>query len=270
MNCVRLFALLAGSCCTASLLFGQLAISTHSGLIQFTSGSVYLQDKLIRKTATNLPDVKKGEELRTAEDSNAEILLTPGVFLRLGSQSSVRMDANALSNTRLTLLTGTAMIEADELLDGNAVTITVGNKPIEFLKPGLFRLSAEPASVAAIKGEALVAGSDNITVKKGKELALNDAVPQLGKFHLNKKDDLFLFSDARSADSAYATGVASHSLAGSGFSCTGSSWYLMGGVGMYSYVPCNGIFSSPFGYAFYGLDYGMMYGGPFYYVPPAA
>ena len=177
--------------------FGQLTISTHSGLIQFTSGSVLLDDKEVHKTTTNSLEMKNGSVLRTEKDGNAEVLLTPGVFLRIAPDTSVRMDANSLSDTRVALLSGSAMVECDELLKGNSVAFTIADKQIEFQKNGLFRLEANPPAIAAIKGEAYVAGDVNMTVKKGKLLQLDSAVPQLSKLHLNKKnDELYQFSDA--------------------------------------------------------------------------
>lgn len=268
----RVWTVLLGGLTAASMSFGQLTISTHSGLIQFTSGSVLLDDKEVHKTTTNSLEMKNGSVLRTENDGNAEVLLTPGVFLRIAPSSSVRMDSNSLSDTRVALLSGSAMVECDELLQGNSVAFTIGDKRIEFRKNGLFRLEADPPAIAAIKGEAYVAGNINMTVKKGKLLQLDSAVPQLSKLHLNKKtDELYQFSDARSADSAYATGVTASSLFSSGYSCTGglsSGWYYMRPVGMYSYLPCSGAFTSPFGYSFLGLNNGYLWTGPNYYAPP--
>jgi hypothetical protein len=253
----------------ASLSMAQVAISAHSGLLQFTLGSVFLADKPIHKTATNLVEVKPGQVLRTGSDGKAEVLLTPGVFLRLDNDSSVRMDSNALTNTRVTLLSGTAMVECDELLADNAVAFTVGKFPVELRKKGLYRLDADPPGVATIKGEAFVAGDLNLTVKQKKFVALNAAVPQPEKFKLDKKNDLYAFSKARSEDSVYATGVTSSSLYSAGYQgCTGSGWYLMSGVGMYSFLPCTGMYSNPFGYSFLGLNYGYMWDGPGYYMAP--
>jgi len=269
MSTFRLWTVLLGGLAAACTSFGQLTISTHSGLIQFTSGPVFLDDNEIHKTTTNSLEVKRESLLRTGSGGNAEVLLTPGVFLRLGPDSSIRMDANSLSDTRVALLSGSAMVECDELLQGNSVAFTIADKKIEFRKNGLFRLEANPPAIATIKGEAFVAGNINMAVKKGKLLQLDSAVPQLSKVHLNKKDDLYQFSDARSADSAYATGVTASSLLSSGYSCGGrSSWYYMSPVGMYSYLPCNGMFSSPFGYYFLGLNNGYLWNGPYYYAPP--
>ncbi len=54
--------------------------------------------------------MEKGQTLAT-EDARAEVLLTPGVFLRLGSHSSFKMVSNLLSDTRLEVLSGTAIVE---------------------------------------------------------------------------------------------------------------------------------------------------------------
>ena len=48
-------------------------------------------------------------------DGKAEILLTPGVYLRLGSDSSVKMISNSLANTEVTVSQGEAMVEVDEI-----------------------------------------------------------------------------------------------------------------------------------------------------------
>ncbi len=266
----RVTALIAGGLATAALCFAQMAISTHSGLVQLTVGSVFLDDKPLHKTTTNMIEVKPGQVLRTGKDGNAEILLTPGVFMRLGNDSSVRMDANSLSNTKVTVLSGSSIVECDELLSDNAVSFTVGKHLVQLRKKGLFRLEADPPAVAAIKGEAFVADNINEPVKQGKLLQLDSDDPKPQKFHENN-DDLVAFSKARSEDSVYATGVTSSSLYSSGYTgCTNSSWYPMGGVGMYSYVPCNGMIANPYGLYMLGLNNGYLWGGPYYYVPPYA
>lgn len=272
MSPIRAIALIAGGLATAAFSLGQMAISTHSGLVQLTVGSVFLDDKPLHKTVTNMVEVKPGQILRTGKDGNAEVLLTPGVFLRLGNDSSVRMETNSLSNTKVAVLAGSSIVECDELLSDNAVSFTVGNHLVQLRKKGLFRLEADPPAVAAIKGEAVVADSVNSqVVKQGKLLQLDSADPKPVKFHQNKNDDLVAFSKARSEDSAYATGVTSSSLYSAGYTgCSNSSWYLMGGVGMYSYLPCSGMFSNPYGLYMLGLNNGYLWSGPSYYMPPYA
>jgi len=63
-------------------------------------GRAYLGDKPVEPKLGQFPDIKENQEFRT-EDGRAEILLTPGVFLRLGENSSVRMLSTRLTDTRV-------------------------------------------------------------------------------------------------------------------------------------------------------------------------
>ena len=248
-------------------LFAQYTISLHSGAVQYSSGTVMIDDHPFQKTVTNAPQVKKGERLTTGVDGIAEVLLTPGVFVRMVENSSLRMDEVLLTDTRVSVLQGSMMVECAQMEKDNAVVFTLAGQTIEIRKPGLFRISADPPSVSVIHGEVFVSGGLNATVGSGKELALNSAVPALKKYSV-VKDDLYQFSETRSADSAYASNVASNSLFSSGSTCLGSTWFWMSAVGMYSYIPC-GSYMSPFGYPFFGMNYGYLYDGyPYYYAPP--
>jgi hypothetical protein len=253
---------------SASLL-GQSTISVNSGLIQYTSGAVTVGDQPVHKTTTNILSLKKDDVLATGADGAAEVLMTPGVFVRMVGEASLRMDSISLADTRVTVLTGSVMVECVELIKDDHVTFFVsavpGSPAIEVRKPSLFRIDATPPQVSVVQGEVFAAG---VTVTKNRTLALNAAVLHAEKFKLNKQEDLYMFSEARSADSAYASNVASHSLYAAGGTCFGSSWYFMNPVSMYAYLPCNG-FNNFFGYPFFGVNYGYMYGGiPYYYPPP--
>jgi hypothetical protein len=266
----RFFCLASALFLACSLLPAQSAISLHSGLLQYTSGSVLIENKPALKTTTNLLGVKKGETLSTGADGAAEVLLTPGVFLRMVENSAIRMDGVALTDTRVSILQGSVMVECDEISKDNNVLFTVASHEIEVRKKGVLRIDFDPAKLSVVQGEAYVADSTNMTVSSGKSVMLSAAVPQPVKYALNKKtDDLYLFSQTRSADSAYATNVVSQSMYNTGSSCFSNSWYYMQPVGMYAYLPC-GQFVSGFGYPFYGLNNGYMYtGNPYYYPPPS-
>ena len=101
----------------ASAALAQSVISARSGLIHYVEGRVYLGDQLVESKFGTFPEVKENATLR-AEQGRAEILLTPGVFLRLGENSSFRMVTNRLIDTRLEFLSGSAVIEADDLHEG--------------------------------------------------------------------------------------------------------------------------------------------------------
>src|SRR5271154_1713231 len=90
----------------AAPLIAQYTISLHSGSIQYSTGTVLIDDQPFQKTTTNAPVVKKGERLTTGTDGIAEVLLTPGVFVRMVGNSGLRMDEVLLSDTRVALLQG--------------------------------------------------------------------------------------------------------------------------------------------------------------------
>ena len=79
----------------ASLAWGQQAISARSGMIHYIEGDATIDGTAIHPKFAAFPDVKNGQLLATGE-GRAEVLLTPGVFLRLAENSSVRMLSNAL------------------------------------------------------------------------------------------------------------------------------------------------------------------------------
>jgi hypothetical protein len=102
-------ALAAGS---IAALAQSAVISARSGLIHYVEGQVYVGDQLVETKFGVFPEVKENQQLKT-EEGRAEVLLTPGVFLRLGENSSFRMITNRLIDTRLEFLSGRAIVEAE-------------------------------------------------------------------------------------------------------------------------------------------------------------
>src|SRR5437588_9754366 len=88
---------------TSFVASAQSVISAKSGLIHYAEGRVYLGDKLVESQFGSFPDIKGNGQVRT-EDGRAEVLLTPGVFLRIGENSSIRMVTNRLIDTRVEFL----------------------------------------------------------------------------------------------------------------------------------------------------------------------
>src|ERR1700680_5108480 len=95
--------------------FAQSVISAHSGVIHYTEGKVSVDDKVFEQKTAEFAELKEKSVLKT-EEGRAELLLTPGVFLRVGENSAVRMLSNHLSDTRVEVLNGEALIECDQLL----------------------------------------------------------------------------------------------------------------------------------------------------------
>src|SRR5207302_6844894 len=91
--------------------FAQSVISAHSGLIHYVEGRVLLDGKPVEVKISAFPEIKENMEFRT-EDGRAEVLLNPGVFLRMGENSSIRMLSTKLSDSQIEFLSGSAVIES--------------------------------------------------------------------------------------------------------------------------------------------------------------
>ena len=152
----------------------QSVISTRSGVIHFFEGAVYLAGQPLESRLGKFPCIAEGAELRTAQ-GRAEILLTPGVFLRIGESSAIRMLANGLSDTHVELLAGSAIVDAAEPGSDTSVTLSYRDWKLHFLEQGVYRIDAEPPRLWVRRGlaevTAAVAG-EPVSVPQGMYLPL--------------------------------------------------------------------------------------------------
>ncbi len=250
----------------AGLVFGvlvagsanaQYVISAHSGVVQYVEGAAFLNDNPVEPRAGQFPDVKNNQVFRT-EQGKAEILLTPGVFLRLGEDSSVRMVSNQLSDTSVEVLGGSAMVECDDLAKDNAIALLYKGNSILLVKHGLYRVDAVPGLLKVYDGEAIVKGeSGQLTLHKGKQTLLNGAL-MAENFDTKADDELYRWSDRRSGYLAKANVSSATSLSsgytgygGYGYGSMWSGWQFNPMFGLYTFVPLDGYLFSPFGYGFW-------------------
>ena len=247
----HLFRLGVAAAAVTSGCFAQNVISAKAGLVHHTEGAVYVGDKEISVGRGEYPEMKAGEVLRTA-DGRAEILLTPGVFLRVSENSSVKLNDTRVENVRMELLSGTVLIEAGEVGKYDSIQIKVGACDIDFPKRGLFRIDADPARLRVYDGEALViAGAEPLKVKEGRAAMLNGVVTA-EKFDKNAGDAFHRWAGRRAGYMAAANvSVAKSILDGNRGGWNTSGWQYNPYFGMFTFIPANGIYFSPFGYAYY-------------------
>ncbi|HLY15599.1 MAG TPA: hypothetical protein VKR61_00175 [Bryobacteraceae bacterium] len=268
---VGILALAAGS--IAAL--GQSAvISARSGLIHYVEGEVYVGDQAVDSKFGSFPEVKENQILKT-DEGRAEVLLTPGVFLRLAENSSFRMITNRLIDTRLEFLSGSAIIEADDILKDNSITVVYQDATVHVAKKGLYRIDASPAELRVFDGLAdVTSGGNTVEVKEGHLLAFDTMA--VHRFDKTTTDALNRWSERRAEYVSMANVSAANSLRTSMFSGDpffSSGWYFNPFFGMYTFVPgLNGMgyspFYSPYGYAFWNpFNVYMAYMPGYYYNP---
>jgi len=144
----------------------QLVISTHSGIVHFFEGTVYVDDQPLESHPGKFSGVPKGGELRTAEGC-AEVLLTPGVFVRIGKRSTIRMVDNELSHTRVELVAGSAVVDSEKPNSGTSVTLTYRNWSVRFLDQGVYRIDSDPPRLWVLEGNAEVSSDNHEMVSVG-------------------------------------------------------------------------------------------------------
>jgi hypothetical protein len=154
------FSALAALTALAFPANGQSVIATRSGVVHFFEGAVYLNDKPLEPHLGRFPNMAEGAELRTAY-GRAEVLLTPGVFLRVGEMSAIRMVANDLSDTRVELLAGSAIVDSVEPSPSTAVTLIYKDWKVRLLRKGVYRIDSEPPRLWVRQGEAEVSAGDS-------------------------------------------------------------------------------------------------------------
>src|SRR5579871_6851989 len=241
---------------TGFVASAQSVISAKSGIIHYVEGRVFLNDQLVESKFGEFPDIKENQQVRT-EEGRVEILLTPGVFLRLGEHSAIRMITNRLIDTRVDFLAGEALVEADEILKDNAVTIVYKDYSVGLEKKGVYRFDADSARLRVYDGMALVQGGEkDQEVKDGRELTMSGAM-QMASFDKKKDvDELYLWGAHRSEYISMANVSAAKTVADSGSYWGASSWYF-------------NPYYNPFGYTFWSPYnvYGFINTLPYYYTP---
>jgi hypothetical protein len=254
-----------GSCFLAALLtvpmWGSETTDRRTampGTLNYVEGQASIADQTLDSHAVGNADLQNGQILETG-NGKAEILLTPGVYLRVGSNSSVKMVSNSLTNTEVTVSEGEAMVEVDELYHENNLHISQPGADTKLVKTGLYCFDASNGAVRVFDGKAIVTADDhNITVKKNRELAFNNN-PKLkaqgfDKDQVTKNDDLYRWSSLRSQYLSEANINAAQRYYVNGWygpGWWGPGWYWDPFFAGYTFLPGSGFFYNPFGWGFY-------------------
>jgi hypothetical protein len=239
--------------------------------VNYVEGAAYLQGKQLNPHDVGNLEIDPGQTLRTGA-GKAEILLTPGVFLRVDDHSAVKMITPDLTPTRVELDRGRAAVEVDQLFKQNDLEVTDGGVTTHLAKVGFYEFDANNPTALVFKGEAVVDEGDGKykNLKDHHELALAEGADlKPAKFDpRDAEDSLYNWSSLRSQYLAEAN----NQIAGQYAEAVGfyPGWYWDPYMWDYTFIGA-GPFWSPFGYGFYppwgwygGVWAGGFYGGRFY------
>jgi hypothetical protein len=258
-------SLFASFVLTAALTVPALGANTDThtalpGTLNYVEGQALIGNEALNAQSIGSAQLEPGQTL-TTERGKAEILLTPGVYLRLGSDSAAEMISPDLTNTQLQLNQGEALVEVDQIHPENNLRVRENGVDTQILKTGLYDFDAANNQVRVFDGKASVlVGDKKIDVKGGRELTLNvDGKLKATKFDKKKYEDndLYRWSSLRSDYLAQANVSAAQVYvsdgwgAGFGPGWFGAGWYWSPWFNSFTFIPASGYLYSPFGWGFY-------------------
>jgi hypothetical protein len=273
----------------------QYLVSTKAGFINRAEGRVLIQRE------ENAPDeqgrvslgraslgtqMKDGDRLITESSGRAEVLLTPGSYLRLYQNTEIRAVGTSLIAPHFELLKGSVIVEVAQLSKGSAIQIDTPNGPVTIGKEGIQRINvgANGTGVEVRQGELLLGTVDQFLAKSGTKVGKGKMVRLVGANALSQgnepliaklnKDaatddfDLWSYYRAQTLMQANSSALVRSSMRDS----MAFGWFYDPFYNCYTFMPGRRLFFSPYGFPFFSRysDYYFYfpYGyGPYGYGP---
>jgi hypothetical protein len=248
---------------------------TVPGALNYVEGQASIGAESLSPQSVGTATLQPNDVLTTAAGGKVEILLMPGAFLRVGSDSSVRMISPSLTNTQVEVQRGEAQVEVDQIFKQNDLQMLEDGATIQLQKRGVYDFNTDQRAVRVLDGQAWLRNGDNaVTIKGSHELALDNQALKPRKFDKNSfeaSNDLYRWSSLRSAYLAEASVDQARTYIVNGFYGSGwwgAGWYWNPWFGAYTFIPADGVLYSPFGWGFYSPFWAyrvpLYYSGHFY------
>jgi hypothetical protein len=238
------------------------------GTLNYIEGAATVDGHFLAANAAGSVTLQPGQEIATTAQGRVEVLLTPGIFLRLDNNSAAKLVSPDLLNTVVDVDRGQAAVEVDQIFRENDLHIVVDNVPVQLLKPGFYEFDASRGSVLVFSGEAAALRPTGkfVTIKAHHDLNVAEG-PQLKTVSFDEsaqeQSDLYRWSSLRSDYLAEAN----QQIAGEYGPGYAPGWYWDPYFSYYTFLGPYP-FYSPFGWGFYpfgwggwgGWGYGGVYG----------
>lgn len=233
------------------------------GAINCVEGNVTVDGRPAVADGSQAAVVVPGHVLQTGQ-GRAEILLTPGAFLRVAANSAVRMKAASDTSAQIELVRGEALLEATRVGGRNAIDVVDQGADARPQQPGLYLFNATQPAIVVYDGKVRVDDDRRVvSYGAGKELLLDaksGLKPQ--KFDRSETDDIYAWSKQRADYDAQASENTVEALqAFQPLSEHDGGWHWNPWLETWAFVPSAHYQISPFGYGFYPL------GMPFSRIP---
>jgi hypothetical protein len=245
----------------------QYVVSAKAGGVNFVEGSVSV--KRLTGVTTRLVEgdqIDVGDKVMTGADGKAEILLSPGSYLRIGSDTTFDFGSTDLENLKVNLIAGSAVFEvlaSDEF----RVLVRSPKSSVVLDYSGVYRidvLSDGLAKLSVFKGRANVGPRGNIEVSPGRTATLVKTGIAVSKFDRDSDDPLDIWSKSRAKEMTKLnaklqrrtlrdTLLASYNQRGWGIGNSFGLWVFAPGYSRWVFMPFGYGWTSPYGWD-YGFD----------------
>lgn len=275
----------------------QHLISSKAGFVNRAEGKVFIlrhDSETGEKGRVSLgTQMRDGDRLLTEADGRAELLLSPGSYLRLSENSEVRAVSTSFSQMRFELLKGSVITEVST--GSEPVSAVTKHNPIEIITPhgsvaiakdGLYRFDTIESNtlVQVRQGELALGTREQFLAGKGAKIGRGKAVkltggssvkPEIAKINKDAADEFDTWSFNR-AQTLMAANVSALRRSQT-MSALSYGWIYDSFYNCYTYIPGRGLFFSPYGFGFFGsyadclrywpYGYGYGYYNPYYGTP---
>jgi hypothetical protein len=221
------------------------------GMLNSLTGEARINGIAVGPVAAGRTVLEIGDAIKTGEGM-AELLLTPGSFLRLGNHSDMILDAVGTSEIRVTFRKGELLLEVLDLqtpivLEQNGATVIIG-------KPGLYDFDEKRGVIAIYMGEAQISRNNKQMVARrgfavrARSLRELPATPEPASM-------LFSWSTLRSEQLSSESAASAQAHSDGIGKWRGPAWYRNPWSASYTWLSALGVVTGPFGWPYYSPGY---------------
>lgn len=265
----------------------QHLISTKAGFVNRVEGKVFIlrADNVdgSKGRASLGTQMRDGDRIFTEAGSFAEVLLSPGSYLRVNENSEVRADSTSLTQIRFEVVKGAAIAEVATATE--QVSTINKNSPLEIVTPhgtvsiakdGLYRFDLVETNtlVQVRQGELYIGDRDQFLANKAMKVKRGNAVKLTGspvgkddvaKVNKDVSDgfDVWSFNRANTLMAANVSALRRSRTMNS----LAYGWIYDSFYNCYTFIPRNGLWYSPYGFGFFNSYSGLLYYWPYGYYP---
>lgn len=188
--------------CGVAVLAQPRTTSARAGALRILQGNVSIDGKPVETVGGFFPQVQMSNGQRIHVDwGRAGLQLNPGAALTMTEGTTVRMEETRLSDARVAIEEGSALVTLEEVYKGDRLHVIFPGGAAELRANGWYRFDAKPQRLRVYRGSAEVAFGDSVVkVRKGQAVDLS-GVLALSVFNLKDPDPLIAWELQRNEES---------------------------------------------------------------------